>query len=70
MENMLFPVVLDEQTFGAKKQVTWDKNHLCVSKANRAAIIILFGKERRLIHSQEGRNDQVARRQGRRGRHG
>src|SRR5215831_2980018 len=54
VENMFFPVVLDEQTFGASN----------LEKITRASEplprLILFGKERRLIHSQEGRNDQVA----------
>src|SRR5262249_25404124 len=39
-------------------QVTWDKKSLVPTEP--LSRLILFGKERRLIHSQQGRNAQVA----------
>jgi len=54
VKSMFFPIVLDEQTFGAKKQITWDKNHLCVSKANRAAINAHFIRQGTSTHPLTG----------------
>jgi hypothetical protein len=58
VKNMFFPIVLNEQMFGAKKQVpgtvTGDKNHLCVSKANRAAIKAHFIRQGTSTHPLTG----------------